>query len=383
MSGTSYDGIDIAVVDLALVGDTLQMAVLGHSLMAYDAELQEGIAAALPPHTTSVEAVVRLDTAIGQVFGTAAVRALEEFCGGEADLVVSHGQTLFHWRQDGRTRGSLQLGEPAWIAERCGLPVVSGLRARDIAAGGEGAPLVSMLDVLLLGQHRLPTVALNLGGIANITAVRPDAEPLAYDTGPGNALIDAAAGFFSDGAQSYDAGGAWAASGNVHTKLLDRLLDDAFLREPPPKSTGKERYHLPYLLKALDAVGSVEPADVMATVTDLSVRTVAAECQAHEPAGVVVSGGGMYNEVLMQGLTNALHPIPVDPIDRLGIPAKAKEAIAFAVLGFLTISGLPGTIPSCTGAGRATLLGNLTPGRRPLRLPGPSRAAPRRLLIAP
>ena len=382
MSGTSFDGIDVAAVDLALAGDALELTVLGHTVVPYQDNLRQQIAGVLPPHITTVEMVTRLDTEIGQAFGIAAMRAIDEYCEGSADLIVSHGQTVFHWREHDHAQGSLQLGEPAWIAETCGVPVVSGLRTRDIAAGGEGAPLVSMLDVLLLRQRARTMVALNLGGIANLTAVEPGEPALAYDTGPGNALIDAAASFFSKGAQRQDSGGAIAAAGKVNQLLLNRLLDDAFLRQPPPKSTGKERYNLEYLLDALKSVGDVEPADVLATVTDLTVRTVSKECLAHTPTEVVVSGGGLYNKTIMRGLTKALSPVPVHPIDILGIPAKAKEAIAFAVLGFLTFFGLPATIPSCTGARRSTVLGCITPGRGPLRLPAPAPHTPSRLKIA-
>lgn len=381
ISGTSFDGIDVAAVELVLSGRALELAVLGHAVIPYQEELRQQIRSVLPPHNTTVDMITRLDTAIGQAFGEVATRAMDEYCEGFANLVVSHGQTVFHWREHDRAQGSLQLGEPAWIAESCGVPVVSGLRTRDIAAGGEGAPLVSMFDVLLLRQHARAMVALNLGGIANLTAIRPGKSALAYDTGPGNALIDAASDYFSYGARRQDSGGAIAAAGKVNQSLLNRLLDDAFLRQQPPKSTGKEHYNLEYLLDALKSIGDVEPADVVATVTDLTIRTVSIECLSHAPTEVVASGGGLNNKTIMRGLAETLHPVPVHPIDVMGIPAKAKEAIAFAVLGYLTFHGLPATIPSCTGARRATLLGCITPGRGPLRLPVPAHTAPGHLKI--
>jgi anhydro-N-acetylmuramic acid kinase len=238
-----------------------------------------------------------------------------------------------------------------------------------------------MVDSLLLAELGNPAVALNIGGIANITVVRPGESPIAYDTGPGNALIDAAVAHFSGGAAERDTDGTWARSGKVDRALLEFLLDDAFLRQPPPKSTGKELYNLAYLLRAEQEIGVPEPADVVATATELTIRTIATACKTYAPHDVLVSGGGLYNTFLMERLTEVLLPARVRPIDVLGIPAKAKEAIAFAVLGFLTFCGLPGTIESCTGARRATILGSVTPGAAPLQLPWPTPRPPGRLSV--
>jgi anhydro-N-acetylmuramic acid kinase len=380
ISGTSYDGIDVAAVELALTNDVLELKLLGCEVMDYDFRLRDAIAAALPPQKVDVGRIARLDAGLGQAFGKCAAHAVATFCGGFADLIVSHGQTVFHWQENGRTLGSLQLGDAAWIAERTGLPVVSGLRTRDIAAGGEGAPLVSMFDMLLLSGNNT-SIALNIGGIANITVIRPDAEPIAYDTGPGNAMIDAAIQLFSDGKDAYDADGAWAASGKANQQLLGRLMGDDFLRQVPPKSTGRERYNLRLLTQALEGSSEMEPADVLATVTEMAVRSIVAECHRHRPSQIVVSGGGRRNGTIMRGLKAAMNPVPIRPSDGLGIPTDAKEAIAFAVLGYLTVNGLPGTIPSCTGATHATLLGAVTPGRMPLQLPPTVRTAPRRLSV--
>lgn len=381
ISGTSFDGIDVAAVELTRTSDVIEIEILGDAVLPYEPELRREIATVLPPARTTAEAVARLDTALGQAFAAAAVFGVEELCGGAADLVASHGQTIYHWHAGGRTLGSLQLGEPAWIAERAGLPVVSGFRTRDIAAGGQGAPLVSMIDSLMLAGLAEPAIALNIGGIANITVVRPGESPLAYDTGPGNALIDAAVTHLSGGAIDHDTGGAWAQSGNVNRALLEVLLDEPFLRQPPPKSTGKELYNLDYLLRAVRTIGDLESADIVATATELTIRTVATACRAHNPDVVMVSGGGLYNSLLMDRLTEELGPARVRSIDLLGIPAKAKEAVAFAVLGFLTVSGLPGTIESCTGARRATILGSITPGASALRVPPAAADPPRRLVV--
>ncbi|MER5910354.1 anhydro-N-acetylmuramic acid kinase [Streptomyces sp. NPDC001982] len=383
MSGTSYDAIEAAAADLTLDGETLLLRPLGHLSVPYPDALRSLIAATLPPATTTTQAVCALDTGIGQAFAGAAERALSELCASAADLVVSHGQTMHHWVEDGTVRGTLQLGQPAWIAEATGLPVVSDLRSRDVAAGGQGAPLVGMTDTLLLRARPGTPAALNLGGIANITVLAPRAEPLAFDTGPANALIDAAVRHFTDGAASYDEDGSRANAGHISLELLCALLNDPYYRRPAPKSTGKEHFHLPYLQRALDALPGPAPApdDVLATLTRLTAVTVADACRDHGVTELVVSGGGVRNPVLMRMIAEELPGVPLRPSDDLGLPSDAKEALAFAILGFLTVHGLPGSLPSGTGARRATLLGSITPGRTPLRLPEPAAEPPRLLRI--
>ncbi|WP_433124972.1 anhydro-N-acetylmuramic acid kinase [Micromonospora sp. CA-240977] len=381
MSGTSYDGIEAAAAEFDQIGDTVRMRPLGRLSHPYPDELRTRIAAALPPAPTTTEAICVLDTGIGQAFAAAGVRALADLCGGDADLVVSHGQTMHHWVDGGVVRGTLQLGQPAWIAEATGLPVVADLRSRDVAAGGQGAPLVALFDALLLGGLPGVPAALNLGGIANITVVAPGADPLAFDTGPANALLDAAVRHFSGGAEEYDRDGRGAAAGQVNTALLRRLLDEPYYRLPGPKSTGKELFHLPYLLAALDDAPTPEPQDVLATLTRLTAVTVAGACRDHGVTQLVVSGGGAHNPTLMRMIADELPGVLLSSSDEWGVASDAKEALAFALLGYLTVHGLPGTLPSGTGARHASVLGSITPGRQPLRLPAPVDTAPERLLI--
>ncbi|MFF4896062.1 anhydro-N-acetylmuramic acid kinase [Streptomyces sp. NPDC001068] len=381
MSGTSYDAIEAAAADLTLDGDTLLLRTLGHLSVPYPDDLRALIEAALPPAATTMRAVCELDTGVGRAFAEAAGRALRELCDGDADLVVSHGQTMYHWVEDGSVHGTLQLGQPAWIAESTGLPVVSDLRGRDVAAGGQGAPLVGMTDTLLLRGLPGTPAALNLGGIANVTVLVPDAEPLAFDTGPANALLDAAVRHFTDGAAGYDEDGRRAAAGRTSPELLRVLLDDPYYRRPAPKSTGKELFHLPYLLRALEAAPTPAPDDVLATLTRLTAVTVADACRAQRVTELVVSGGGTRNPVLMRMIGEELPGARMRASDELGLPSDAKEALAFAVLGFLTVHGLPGTLPSGTGARRATVLGSITPGAAPLRLPDPASRPPRLMRI--
>lgn len=357
MSGTSYDAIDAAAADLRLDGDQLVLTPLGMLSQPYPDELRAAVAAALPPAPSSVEEVCKLDTGIGQAFAAVARQAVEQLCGGYADLIVSHGQTMFHWVDGGSVRGTLQLGQPAWIAEATGVPVVSDLRARDVAAGGQGAPLVSIIDVLWLrGRPGVP-VALNLGGIANITVV--DGEPVAFDTGPANALIDAVVAELTG--QAFDADGVMAARGQVHLELLERLMAEPYYGRPAPKSTGKELFNLGYVANAMEGLPVIAAEDLVATVTTLTARTVADAVRRYGGTEVVASGGGIRNPVLMHLLADELD-VPVRTTDELGIPSAAKEAYAFAVLGFLTVHGLGGTVPSCTGARHSSVLGSVTPG---------------------
>jgi anhydro-N-acetylmuramic acid kinase len=376
MSGTSYDAIDAAAADLRLDGDELVLTPLGMLSQPYPAELRAAIAASLPPASTTMEQVCRLDTGIGQAFAAVARQAVEQLCGGYADLIVSHGQTLFHWVDDGSVRGTLQLCQPAWIAEATGVSVVSDLRARDVAAGGQGAPLVSILDVLWLrGRPGVP-VALNLGGIANITVVH--GEPVAFDTGPANALIDAVVAELTG--RAFDAEGVMAARGQVHDELLERLLAEPYYARPAPKSTGKELFHLSYLAKAMQGLPEIPAEDLVATVTTLTARTVADAVRRYGGTEVVASGGGIRNPVLMHLLADELE-IPVRTTDDLGMPSAAKEAYAFAVLGFLTVHGLGGTVPSCTGAGHSSVLGSVTPGLSGLPMISGEARPPVRLLV--
>jgi anhydro-N-acetylmuramic acid kinase len=381
MSGTSLDAIDAAAADLALAGDEVRLRPLGSIRLPYPPDVRAEVEAALPPTPTTMQAVCRLDTRIGQAFAAAAASALARRCGGAADLVVSHGQTLYHWLVDGRVAGSLQLGQPAWIAERTGLPVVSDLRARDIAAGGQGAPLVSLVDALLLAGRPGVPAALNLGGIANLTVLPSEGQPLAFDVGPANALLDAAVRHFTGGTDDFDVDGRLAAAGRTLPDLLEHLLADPYYALPAPKTTGKEHFHRHYLRDALAACGQAEPVDVLATLTRLTARTVADACRPHRVTELVASGGGTRNPTLMAMLAEAVDPVGVITSDALGLPAQDKEAYAFALLGFLTMHGAPGALPSATGARRAAVLGTITPGARPLLLPPPAASAPRALRV--
>lgn len=378
MSGTSYDAIDAAAADLTIDGDRLLLSPLGLITRGYDEALRDALGAALPPAATTLADVCRLDTLIGQAFAAAAAEADRELCDGQAELVASHGQTVYHWVEDGQVHGTLQIGQPAWIAERTGLPVVADFRPRDIAAGGQGAPLVSIVDRMWLRGRPGAPAALNLGGIANITA--PDGT--AFDTGPANALIDAAVRELTRERLAYDLDGAMAARGTVDEGLLTALLSEPYYARLAPKTTGKELFHLPYLRTALTGYEDLAPEDVVATLTRLTARTVADAVRSVGASEVIASGGGTRNPTLMAFLRAELgEKVPVRTSDELGLPSAAKEAYAFAVLGFLTAHGLPGTVPQSTGARHASVLGSITPGRSGVRVPAPEGGGPVRLVV--
>ena len=382
ISGTSMDGIDVAVADLEIVGDAIHLRPLGATSQEYPAALRAALGAVLPPAWTTAEEVCRLDTLVGQAFAEAAVAADREFGDGAIDLVVSHGQTIFHWVDaDGRARGGVQLGQPAWIAEATGAPVIADLRARDIAAGGHGAPLASTLDELLLAESDETVAALNLGGIANITVVANNAPTLAFDVGPANALIDAAVAEATGGAELFDRDGVRGRRGQIHAALLERLLADPYYRRSPPKSTGKELFHAAYLSGHVAAIGTIAANDVVATVTALTAITVADACRGFGIRRLIVSGGGVDNPALMERLVGELPGVPVVRIDEYGIPSAAKEAYLFALLGFLTVHQLPGSVASATGARRPVVLGCLLPGRDGFPPISPPSTPPSRLVV--
>lgn len=370
ISGTSHDGIDAAVVDFDFVDGVLTGEVLHRSGTPYAPELRARLIAALPPAETTLAEVCELDTLIGQAFADAADAAI--VADGAVDLIVSHGQTVFHWVDAGHALGTLQIGQPAWIAEKTGTPVVSDVRIRDITAGGHGAPLVSFLDALLLAGSPGTPAALNLGGISNMTVVPPDRDLYAYDIGPANALIDATITERALNTLGYDRDGRIAASGSVDAVLLELLLDDAYYALPAPKSTGKEHFHGSYVSDAILRSGrTVSDIDLVATLTELTVQTVARDVRSAGIDLLVVSGGGCRNPLILGGLRAALPAVNVVLSDEFGAPADEKEAIAFALIGWCTAHGLPGTNPAGTGAREARVLGTITPGNGPLVLPAP------------
>ncbi len=382
ISGTSHDGIDVAIVDLSLEGDVLHGRLLHSDSVPYAPELRAHLVRTLPPAELRYADVCELDTHIGQAFAEVAANAIAT--SGPVDLICSHGQTVFHWVEGAHALGTLQLGEPAWIAERTGTPVVSDVRARDITVGGHGAPLASLMDVLLLGALTGNPAALNLGGISNMTVLRGDGGgPVAFDIGPSNALIDSVVRQMTGGAAGYDADGRLGATGRVDEAALADLLTEPYYSLPVPRSTGKELFNDAYVAGLQARHPGLAGADLVATLTALTARTVADAAHSAGVDTLVCSGGGCDNPTLMGMLRDAADGISVRLISDFGSPTDTKEAICFALVGWHTAHGLAGAIPGCTGAREGRVLGAITPGASQLRLPEPLASAPRSLRMEP
>ena len=347
MSGTSLDGIDVAIVEV--LGRRIR--TIGFLSTPYS-EATRATILAVSDTATHTSAISRLNFQLAELYARAVLRAMRRF--GPVDLIGCHGQTVYH---EGRSN-TLQLGEPAVLAERTGLPVVSNFRARDIAAGGQGAPLVPYVDYLLFRHPARTRVALNIGGIANITVIPLAASPedvVAFDTGPGNMVIDALA---REMGQPYDRGGKIAAAGQVDKALLDKLLSDPYYRRKPPKSAGREQYGAAFVAR-LNATGHSLP-DLIATATVLTAATIAMAV-GNRSADLIISGGGVHNSQIVAHLAGFLPAASISTSTDHGIDADAKEAIAFAVLAHETWRRKPANLPSATGARRPVILGSITP----------------------
>lgn len=375
MSGTSADGIDAAVVEITGVSPHLEVRMLAFRSTAWPSEMRRRILRACQPGQAGADELCRLNFDLGEAFARAALDAIAAagLEPDQVDLIGSHGQTVWHEvDREGRVHSTLQLGEAAVIAERTGVPTVSDFRARDVAAGGQGAPLIAYVDWLLLRHPTRARAIQNIGGIANVTYLPPGDDPdgvLAFDTGPGNMLIDAAAARATEGALTFDQDGELAARGRVDEALVSEWLAHPYFRRPPPKSTGRELFGEVFFDSAWARARArgLEPADIVASLTALTARSIADAYRRFLPRPVeevIVGGGGARNPALMRMLYQALAPARVMTHEDLGMDSDAKEAIAFAVLAYETWHGRPGNLPSVTGARRRVILGQITPGAR-------------------
>ncbi len=376
MSGTSADGMDVALARICGAPPRLHSEFLGHASTGFTAVLRKEILRVAEGGRVTAGDLSQLNFRLGQCFAEAALAACRRFRVSPARvaLIGSHGQTVYHRGRAcpylGRpTASTLQIGDPSVIAACTGITTVGDFRPADIALGGQGAPLVPYADYLLYRHARLGRVSLNLGGIGNITVLPRAAKPeqvFAFDTGPGNMLLDALVQRFSRGRQRYDKDARLAMTGRRLPALLEELLRDPYLRLAPPKSTGREYYGRGYLQKLLVAGRKhrARPADLVraATIfTALSVvdalhRFVLPRTKIHQ---LIVSGGGARNPLILAQLAAALPGIDVFPSSRLGIPVEAKEAYAFALLAYETFHRRPGNLPSATGARKPAILGKI------------------------
>ena len=366
MSGTSLDGIDVAIVDITGRGWSKTISTLAVSTRPYPPKVREAILG-VSNTTTHTAAISRLNVVLGELYA----RAVLETCRVNAvppqsvELIGCHGQTIFHEGQGvawlgHKVASTMQIGEAAILAERTGVPVISNFRVRDMAAGGKGAPLVPYVDYLLFRHPRRSRVALNIGGIANITAIRAGAGPedvIAFDTGPGNMVVDALVQRKTG--KLFDRDGRIAARGHVHSGLIEKLIRAPYYTAPPPKSAGREQYGEEFLAH----FRRMRFEDAVATATALSAAAIAVGIGRFVPAPVqelIVSGGGAHNPLLMTQLAALLPGVPISPSSVFGIDVDAKEAIAFAMLAHESRHGRPANLPSATGARHPVILGQLT-----------------------
>ena len=373
MSGTSADGIDVALVRFA---DRGEAHLANFAALPFPRDVRAVVLRVAEGHKLSPGDLSQLNFRLGQVFAGALLAACRKFrvSPRRVDLIGSHGQTVYHQGAPSRLLGervasTMQIGEPAVIAALTGITTVGDFRPADMAVGGQGAPLVPWVDYRLYRHPRLGRAALNIGGIANVTVIPPGARPeavFAFDTGPGNMVIDALVRHFTRGQGAYDRDAQIASRGRLLPGLLDDLLADPYFRLPPPKTAGREQYGEPYLRKLL-AWGRrhrAQPADMVRTATVLTALSIVDAFHRWitpraRVAQLIVAGGGARNPLLCAQIAAALPHIEMIPSDQLGVPGDAKEAFAFALLAYETIHRRPANLPSATGAKRPAILGKI------------------------
>jgi anhydro-N-acetylmuramic acid kinase len=374
MSGTSADGVDVAIIDFAIGA----LKVLAFDTYPYPPCIGKAISKLFSDEKTPVSDICHLNFAIGEVFADAVLKLCRKsrISINSIDLIGSHGQTIYHNPKGSRfgrllLRSTLQIGEPCVIAGRTGKTVVADFRPADIAAGGQGAPLVPYADYLLFSHKKKNRVVQNIGGIANLTWLKARAsieDVLAFDTGPGNMIIDHITNLITKGRYRYDVDGRIAAKGKVDTSLLKKLMQHKFLKRRPPKSTGREEFGTAFSnhLYNTAAKAGLKPADILATVTAFTARSIIAAYRRFLPMlpdEVILCGGGAKNKTLVKMLKEQIEPAKVLLTDDFGINADAKEAISFAILAGETIRGIPNNVPSATGAKTPVVLGKIIPGK--------------------
>ncbi len=374
ISGTSVDGIDAALVDISGQDLEIEVKLIAQATYPYSEDLRSRILAVAGGEAISLAEMAALDDEIAIAFAQAAQTIQQNH--SPADLIGSHGQTVFHRPPNAPDTAlnlgyTLQLGRGDAIASLTQIPTVANFRVADIAAGGHGAPLVSRIDAALCSHPTRTRCLQNLGGIGNVTYLPPKDKPhwvehiLGWDTGPGNMLIDLAVAQLTQGQQTYDDGGRWAAQGQPCETLVKQWLTQDFFQQPPPKSTGREDFGQAYLDRCWQDAQSYQlsPADWLATLTEFTAASVAHSYRTflpHLPDEILIGGGGSLNLYLLQRLQALLPAAQVITTDEAGLNAEAKEAIAFAVLAYWYLDGTtPGNLPQVTGAKSPMRLGQL------------------------
>ncbi len=368
MSGTSLDGIDVAIVDISKKRSGVRVKPVAFRTTPYPRLVRQALLA-VSNSMTHTATIARLSFLLGELYA-GALRDTARRARVPLDSIVlagMHGQTIFHEARPVEYLGhavasTMQIGEAAIVAERTGIWTISNFRERDMAAGGKGAPLVPAVDFLLFRHRTVARIALNIGGIANITVIPADSERkhvIAFDTGPGNIVIDALVAHHTNGRQTFDRSGRIARAAKVHPRMLESMLGDPYFKLAPPKACGREQFGREFV-EGLIATGIPVP-DLIATATELTARSVAHAILNYAGTEIIASGGGIHNRHLMRRLRELLNGRKLVTSDHYGIDPDAKEAIAFAILAYEFMQRRPGNLPSATGARHAVLLGKDSP----------------------
>lgn len=376
MSGTSLDGIDAALVKISDSNGKIGLRPVQFSSLSFINDIKNKILDLCVPETARIENISVMNMLLGELFAEAAEKVIKEAGLSPKDilLISSHGQTIYHQPDsvilDGKEiTSTLQIGDIGVVAERTGITTVGDFRTRDMAAGGQGAPLVPYADYMLFKEKEFGRVLVNIGGISNVTILPKDSSEsnvIAYDTGPGNMIIDAFTNWATNGEHSYDKDGSLAANGNVCEKWLEVLLKHDYFELPAPKSTGREMFGLHFAKDLWNEAENYQIKDVdkIATVTDLTAKTIAMEINQYVDSNnleeVLISGGGWYNKTLIERLTFFLaKAVQVKTTDEYDMPADAKEAITFALLGYQCYRKKTNNLPSATGAKNEVVMGKI------------------------
>jgi anhydro-N-acetylmuramic acid kinase len=377
MSGTSADGIDVAIARISGAPPNVRAKLKHATSISFPAPIRESILRIANGGPTSSAEISELNFVLGNLFGDAVIRACRKFRVPlpSVALIGSHGQTIFHQGNASVIRGrrhiasTLQIGEPTVIAARTGITTIGDFRPADMAVSGQGAPLVPFVDYLLYRDAKIGRVALNIGGIANVTVIPPGAKPkevFAFDTGPGNMIIDALMQHYSAGKLRYDFNAEFAITGAVSSELLNLLMHDPYLRSRPPKSAGREQFGEAYANKLVTwgSEHGARPADIVRTATAFTALSIVdAWHRFISPRAkikqLIVAGGGAHNPLIMAQLSATLDGVEVMTSANLGVPEDGKEAFAFAILAYETFHNRPANLPSSTGAKRNAILGKV------------------------
>ncbi|MBM4103568.1 MAG: anhydro-N-acetylmuramic acid kinase [Planctomycetes bacterium] len=370
MSGTSADGVDVAIVDI----DNRSTRLAAFAMYPYSATIRKAIFSLFDPATSTVDEICHYNFVLGDIFADAVIKLCDSsgISLKTIDLIGSHGQTIYHNPSSGRyakrlVRSTLQIGEPAVIAQRTGITTVADFRPADMAVGGQGAPLVPFADYILFADKRITRAVQNIGGIANVTYLPASSSPdkiIAFDTGPGNMIIDGLINLISGGKKRYDRNGAFAAKGTVSRVMLSKMLNHPYFNRRPPKTTGREEFGLRYSrdIYKYAVTHHVCNEDIVATATDFTAVTIADAYRRFlpkMPEQVILCGGGAKNKTLIKMLRERLDKTEILTTGDFGIDPDAKEAVSFAILAWAAVKGVPGSVPAATGGQRPVILGKI------------------------